>query len=213
MCYARRQRLSWARIKLSFKVWSWLLSFFVWFTQSNSLYFFVVFYIFFWGSMSLSRNDYYIIPRSLYLVKSFFNFFIKNLLFRLFVWSSIEYIIHYSFSLVKFFWKFIFHIWLASLTVPLYNTRIFLLCQIFFEIFFNFKRALFFKHFSFYFCLLGSVCFYFFNFFIFLVIFLILLVFLCKRPWLFGVNLFWSCLLQLLLILLLGICFFLLLRS
>ena len=110
--------------------------------------FLVVFYIFFWGSMSLSRNDYYIIPRSFYLVKYFFNFFIKILLFRLFVWSDIEYIIHYFFLLVKFFWKFIFRIWLASLTVPLYNTRIFYLCQIFFVIFLKFKKSSCFQAFS-----------------------------------------------------------------
>ena len=159
--------------------------------------------------MSLSRNDFYIIPRSFYLVKYFFNFFIKILLFRLFVWSDIEYIIHYIFLLVKFFWKFIFLIWLASLTVPLYNTRIFLLCQIFFEIFLILKEPCFSSFFLFIFACRALCCFL----FNFLVIFLILLAFLCKRPLLFGVNLFWSCLLQLLLTLLMDICFFLLLRS
>ena len=141
MCYARRQRLSWARIKLSIIVWSWLLSFFVWFTQSNSLYFYCSFLYIFWGSMPLLCNDYYIIPRSFYLVKYFFNFFIKILLFRLFVWSDIKFIIHY----LNYFVNFYFSFWLCSLTVPLYNTRIFYLCQIFLFLFFCILKEPYFK--------------------------------------------------------------------
>ncbi len=138
MCYARRQRLSWARIKLSIKVWSWLLSIFrFWFTQSNSLYFSCSFYIFFWGSMSLSRNDYYIIPRSFYLVK-YFLIFLLNLYFRDVFSEVISYTLYTVFFSLSSFLKILFLIFYrltASLTVPLYNTRIFYLCQIFFLIF------------------------------------------------------------------------------
>ena len=102
-----------------------------WFTQSNSLYFYCSFLYIFWGSMPLLCNDYYIIPHSFYLVKYFFNFFIKILLFRLFVWSDIKFIIHY----LNYFVNFYFSFWLCSLTVPLYNTRIFYLCQIFLFLF------------------------------------------------------------------------------
>lgn len=172
-----------------------------WFTQSNSLYFYCSFLYIFWGSMPLLCNDYYIIPRSFYLVKYFFNFFIKILLFRLFVWSDIIFIIHY----LNYFVNFYFSFWLCSLTVPLYNTRIFYLCQIFLFLFFCILKEPYFKVFL----LFYKALFY----FIFLMIFLILLIFLCKHPLLFGVNLFWSYLLLHLLILLLDIYFFLLLRS
>ena len=135
------------------------------------------------------------------ICKYFFNFFIKILLFRLFVWSDIKFIIHY----LNYFVNFYFSFWLCSLTVPLYNTRIFYLCQIFLFLFFCILKEPYFKVFL----LFYKALFY----FIFLMIFLILPIFLCKHPLLFGVNLFWSYLLLHLLILLLDIYFFLLLRS
>ena len=100
MCYARRQRLSWARIKLSIKVWSWLLSFFVWSQSIN----FVVFILFFKGSCVIC-NDYLSLPPFFTACQVFLRFF-SNSLFNLSLFLVSTIILYLVFFSCQVFLKF-----------------------------------------------------------------------------------------------------------
>ena len=82
--------------------------------------------------MSLTCCDFYIIPLSFYLVKYFLKFFSNICTFLINALSSINISIRYRFYFVKYFCKYFLGPLGPVYIVPIYNTALYIACQLVF---------------------------------------------------------------------------------